>query len=179
MTQNSLTQKDFFQMVDKVWYDWQRRDPANFWAFEGGSVQNITSLVALNEYPNGMPPALHVSLIVITPNMKFPHLIGFLVGLGNACGWDVPRGYHRRRLQYHRWLLVLHLRMSLVPLHSQACNCATNFISIISPRDILGSYGRSGRSGFFVCYIFAYLDAGYSVALVRRIIEYLYCNLSA
>ena len=48
-------------MVDKVWYDWQHRDATNFWAFEGGSIQNISSLAAINEYPNGMPPALHVS----------------------------------------------------------------------------------------------------------------------
>ena len=48
-------------MVDKVWYDWQHASPANFWAFKGGSVQNLTSVQALHDYPNGMPPALSVS----------------------------------------------------------------------------------------------------------------------
>lgn len=48
-------------MVDKVWFDWQHKEPSNFWAFQGGSVQNITSLAAAVEYPNGMPPLLNVS----------------------------------------------------------------------------------------------------------------------
>ena len=49
-------------MVDKVWYDWQNANPSNFWAYQGGSVQNLTSLQALADYPNGMPPSLYVRL---------------------------------------------------------------------------------------------------------------------
>ncbi|TBU33894.1 Di-copper centre-containing protein [Dichomitus squalens] len=48
-------------MVDKVWYDWQHANPENFWAYHGGSVQNITSLQALSDYPNGMPPYLSLN----------------------------------------------------------------------------------------------------------------------
>ena len=48
------------QMVDKVWYDWQHANQENFWAFHGGSVQNLSSLQALSDYPNGMPPYLSV-----------------------------------------------------------------------------------------------------------------------
>ena len=47
-------------MVDKVWYDWQHASPENFWAFHGGSVQNLSSLQALADYPNGMAPNLSV-----------------------------------------------------------------------------------------------------------------------
>ena len=47
-------------MVDKVWYDWQNANPSNFLAYQGGSVQNLTSLQALADYPNGMPPYLSV-----------------------------------------------------------------------------------------------------------------------
>jgi tyrosinase len=48
-------------MVDKVWYDWQNRDPINFNSFYGGSVEYIDSLATFNEYPNGGPPYLGVS----------------------------------------------------------------------------------------------------------------------
>jgi len=44
-------------MVDKVWYDWQHNNEANFWAFEGGTIQ-ATNLTESLEYPNGLPPNL-------------------------------------------------------------------------------------------------------------------------
>ena len=49
------------QMIDKIWYDWQRRDPSNKGAFAGGSVsgQMDPSLVA-ESYPTGGPPFLSV-----------------------------------------------------------------------------------------------------------------------
>ncbi|OBZ67004.1 hypothetical protein A0H81_12820 [Grifola frondosa] len=49
------------RMVDKVWYDWQHKSASNFWAYKGGSVQNITNLQALHDYPNGMPPELSLN----------------------------------------------------------------------------------------------------------------------
>ncbi len=48
-------------MVDKIWYDWQNRDPVNAKSFFGGSVQIIDSLNDRNKYPNGGPPYLSVS----------------------------------------------------------------------------------------------------------------------
>ena len=48
-------------MVDKIWYDWQNRDPVNAKSFFGGSVQHANSLDDYNEYPNGGPPYLSVS----------------------------------------------------------------------------------------------------------------------
>ena len=49
------------QMVDKIWYDWQNRDPVNAKSFFGGSVQHVETLDAYNQYPNGGPPYLSVS----------------------------------------------------------------------------------------------------------------------
>lgn len=49
------------QMIDKLWYDWQHRNPANANSFFGGSVQPLESLDAYNQYPNGAPPYLSVS----------------------------------------------------------------------------------------------------------------------
>jgi tyrosinase len=48
-------------MVDKIWYDWQSRDPVNVKSFVGGSVASANSLDAYNKYPNGAPPFLSVS----------------------------------------------------------------------------------------------------------------------
>ncbi|KAH9954003.1 Di-copper centre-containing protein [Russula dissimulans] len=45
-------------MIDKIWYDWQHRDPANTKSFLGGSVQSLQSLAAYEQYPNGAPPYL-------------------------------------------------------------------------------------------------------------------------
>jgi tyrosinase len=52
-------------MVDKIWYDWQSRDPVNVNSFFGGSVQSLESLDAYNQYPNGGPPFLSVSTLPI------------------------------------------------------------------------------------------------------------------
>lgn len=48
-------------MVDKVWSDWQYRNPVNAHSFFGGSVQVLESMDAWQRYPNGGPPYLNVS----------------------------------------------------------------------------------------------------------------------
>ncbi|KAI0745848.1 Di-copper centre-containing protein [Earliella scabrosa] len=60
-------------MVDKVWFDWQRRHPQNLWAFKGGSVQNLTSLEAIRDYPNGMAPELSLDSMIPADGM-FPEV---------------------------------------------------------------------------------------------------------
>jgi len=52
-------------MIDKIWYDWQSLDPVNTGSFFGGSVQNVESLDAYQQYPNGAPPYL-------SPNSTMP-----------------------------------------------------------------------------------------------------------
>ncbi|KAF8470979.1 Di-copper centre-containing protein [Russula ochroleuca] len=59
------------QMVDKIWYDWQSRDPVNVNSFFGGSVQSLESLDAYNQYPNGGPPFLSLDSIM-TADGLFP-----------------------------------------------------------------------------------------------------------
>jgi tyrosinase len=49
-----------WQMVDKVWYDWQHSNPENAKSYFGGSVQALESIAEYNEYPNGGPPFLNV-----------------------------------------------------------------------------------------------------------------------
>ncbi|KAA1473808.1 Di-copper centre-containing protein [Dentipellis sp. KUC8613] len=48
-------------MVDKVWYDWQHKSPANFWKYSGGSVEAISNLTGYEQYPNGAPPMLSLN----------------------------------------------------------------------------------------------------------------------
>jgi len=45
-------------MIDKLWYDWQHRNPANAMSYFGGSVEVLQNLSAYNQYPNGGPPYL-------------------------------------------------------------------------------------------------------------------------
>ena len=44
------------KMIDKLWYDWQIRNPASAYSFSGGSVQGNNTI-----YPTGAPPNLTVS----------------------------------------------------------------------------------------------------------------------
>lgn len=43
-------------MVDKLWYDWQHANSANFWSFDGGAVAQVHNFVADPNFPNGAPP---------------------------------------------------------------------------------------------------------------------------
>ena len=49
------------QMIDKVWYDWQNKDPRNKYAYGGGSVTPIPSYANYTMFPTGLPPYLNVS----------------------------------------------------------------------------------------------------------------------
>ena len=49
-------------MVDKIWYDWQQLDSLNAGSFFGGSVQSIDTVEDYEQYPNGGPPFLGVSV---------------------------------------------------------------------------------------------------------------------
>ncbi|KAF8470980.1 Di-copper centre-containing protein [Russula ochroleuca] len=51
-------------MVDKIWYDWQSRDPGNVNSFFGGSVPSLESVDAYSKYPNGGPPFLSLDSIM-------------------------------------------------------------------------------------------------------------------
>ncbi|KAH9974194.1 Di-copper centre-containing protein [Russula vinacea] len=60
-------------MVDKIWYDWQKRDPVNVKSFSGGSVQQTGSFAAYTQYPNGGPPYLSLDSIIPADGM-FPEV---------------------------------------------------------------------------------------------------------
>jgi len=48
-------------MLDKIWCDWQNRNPRNANSFFGGSVEYLYSLDAYDEYPTGGPPFLNLN----------------------------------------------------------------------------------------------------------------------
>lgn len=54
-------------MVDKLWYDWQTAHPANFWSFDGGSVAIVENFVPDPAFPNGAPPFVSVSTLLMIP----------------------------------------------------------------------------------------------------------------
>jgi tyrosinase len=48
-------------MVDRIWYEWQNKDPNNKYAFAGGSLSGLIDAdLSFAEYPNGGPPFLNV-----------------------------------------------------------------------------------------------------------------------
>ena len=48
-------------MIDKVWREWQNKNPMNKYAFAGGSVSaQVDADLSFAEYPNGGPPFLNV-----------------------------------------------------------------------------------------------------------------------
>ncbi|KAG6812166.1 hypothetical protein H0H92_004097 [Tricholoma furcatifolium] len=55
------TDVEAIQMVDKIWYEWQRRHPENLDAFSGGSIQAVGPAQS-DMYPVGTPPDLNVRL---------------------------------------------------------------------------------------------------------------------
>jgi len=63
-------------MLDKIWSDWQSRDPVNAKSFYGGSVQHIESVDAYNQYPNGGPPYLNLSSSIPADRMFSEATIG-------------------------------------------------------------------------------------------------------
>ena len=52
-------------MIDKVWYDWQNRDPVNANSFNGGAVEQIANLTIYDVWPNGGAPFQDVSTRVL------------------------------------------------------------------------------------------------------------------
>lgn len=59
-------------MVDRVWWLWQNAHPNNTYAFEGGSVQNLSTLASYDEYPNGSPPWLSMDSVLPTDGILMP-----------------------------------------------------------------------------------------------------------
>ena len=48
-------------MIDKIWYDWQHRDPSNKNVFAGGSISwQVNTVQSFADYPTGAPPWLNV-----------------------------------------------------------------------------------------------------------------------
>ena len=50
-------------MVDKLWDEWQRRRPENFWAYQGGITGAHSAPGIYVQFPNGGPPFLNVRIL--------------------------------------------------------------------------------------------------------------------
>ena len=56
-----FTYRPVVQMVDKVWYDWQKKGPKNQYSYGGGSVEGLVDFKTFSQFPTGLPPYLDVS----------------------------------------------------------------------------------------------------------------------
>ena len=65
----------FPQMIDKIWFDWQNKLPMNKFAYEGGSVAELTNFTLSTIFPNGGPPFLNVSASPPSQTAQFSHVI--------------------------------------------------------------------------------------------------------
>ena len=61
-------------MIDKMWYEWQGRNPASAKSFFGGSVQHLDNEADYLQYPSGGPPYLSVSFYFAHLNWGRFHL---------------------------------------------------------------------------------------------------------
>ena len=60
-------------MVDKIWYDWQNANEANFWSFAGGATSVLAGFQPDPQYPNGAPPYIEVrGLLTSTCSINEP-----------------------------------------------------------------------------------------------------------
>ena len=50
-------------MVDKLWDDWQRRRPENFWSYHGGVIGSHSAPGIYDQFPNGGPPFINVRVV--------------------------------------------------------------------------------------------------------------------
>jgi len=102
------------QMVDKLWYDWQNANPANFWAFGGGSVSVTQNLVPNREFPVGIPPYMNVrNQLASFFFFFFFRLTKILVVLdADPDGRHHERVHHLRADGHSTREVVLHLRVS-------------------------------------------------------------------
>jgi len=49
------------QMIDKLWYDWQKKSTRNKYSYGGGSGSPLSDYTTYTEFPTGLPPFLNVS----------------------------------------------------------------------------------------------------------------------
>lgn len=74
-----------FQMVDRLWAQWQLVTPRNALSFAGGSVQARDTYANYQQFPTGAPPFLHVSP---SCSNTFYHYLSLVTQLGSVLPSD-------------------------------------------------------------------------------------------
>ncbi len=95
-------------MLDKIWHDWQKRNPTNAYSFFGGSVEHLASLDDYNQYPNGGPPYPSVRTCQFIFRNSY-QTFDFIAEFNHVCGRTLSGSHHQRRDEHNWWLLVLRI----------------------------------------------------------------------
>ncbi|KAJ6559934.1 Di-copper centre-containing protein [Mycena capillaripes] len=57
-------------MIDRIWFQWQKKHELNKYAFEGGSVQRLENATAFSKYPTGSAPYLTMNSEIPTDGLS-------------------------------------------------------------------------------------------------------------
>ncbi|KAJ7810278.1 Di-copper centre-containing protein [Mycena olivaceomarginata] len=72
-------------MVDKIWFDWQHKHPANARAFQGGAVEALENVTIFNMFPTGQAPFLDLNSTMpsdgLFPEVKISDVISTTDGI--------------------------------------------------------------------------------------------------
>ncbi|KAJ7302690.1 Di-copper centre-containing protein [Mycena albidolilacea] len=72
-------------MLDKIWFDWQHKHPANARAFQGGAVEALENVTIFNMFPNGQAPFLDLNSTMpsdgLFPEVKISDVISTTDGI--------------------------------------------------------------------------------------------------
>lgn len=99
-------------MVDKIWYDWQKKHPENFWSYLGGTVPAHSQPGLYAQFPTGGPPFMNVSenLVLIASHPLTFLLTEYVPVLHrSAYGWNHEGVHYLRRHGYQEREVVLRL----------------------------------------------------------------------
>jgi len=100
-------------MVDKLWWDWQNANRANFWSFGGGSVSEmLPGLIPNPAFPVGIPPYMNVRGQLAGLSLLFLLTKTPVVLYADPNGWHFERVHHLRADGHSTREVVLHLRVN-------------------------------------------------------------------
>ncbi|KAJ7878655.1 hypothetical protein B0H13DRAFT_1892534 [Mycena leptocephala] len=74
------TRMEGVEMVNCIWFKWQKKHKLNTYAFEGGSVQQFENTTVFSQYLNGGPPYLTMNSEIPTDGLSPTFAVADVIG---------------------------------------------------------------------------------------------------